>query len=49
MRRTVIEVKQISNGWLLTIEGDDMQVNVDERYFKTFLDVLAYLHERNFK
>lgn len=49
MRKTVIEIKEISNGWLLTIEGDDMQINVDKRYFKTFPEVLAFLHEQDIK
>lgn len=49
MRKTVIEMKEISNGWLLTIEGDDMQINVEDMYFKTFPEVLAHLHKLNIK
>lgn len=47
--KTGIEIKEIDNGWLLTIESDDLTVAVKEKYFKTFPEVLAYLHERNFK
>ena len=49
MQKTRIEIKEISNGWLLTIYGDDMRVNVEDMYFKTFPEVLAHLHKLDIK
>jgi len=44
MRKTKVEIKQIDNGWLLTIEGDDLAIiTITEKYFETFLQVLEYL------
>jgi len=46
-----IEIKEINNGWLLTIECDNMvdAIAVKEKYFETFPEVLAHLHELNIK
>lgn len=43
MRKIEIDIGQIDNGWLLTIEGDELEINVKEKYFETFLQVLEYL------
>ena len=54
MRRIEINIKQIQNGWLLTLEtmaGEvrDTVSDVKDLYFKTFPEVLAHLHELNLK
>jgi len=47
--KTGVEIKEIDNGWLLIIESDDMGRSVKERYFESFPEVLAFLHEQNIK
>lgn len=49
MRKTEVTIKGIDNGWLLTIEGDDLTIAVTEKYFATFPEVLAHLHKLNIK
>ena len=42
MEKLYIEIQEIKNGWLLTIEGD-MSLCVDDLYIETFPKVLEYL------
>lgn len=44
MRRTIIEIKKIDNGWLLSVEGNETIVSApQEMYFETLPKVLEYL------
>lgn len=49
MTKTEVVIREISNGWLLTIECDDMQTCIKEMHFEAFPEVLAYLHKLNLK
>ena len=47
MQKTEIGIREIDNGWLLTIECDDLTIAVKERYFENLQIVLTYLEKRN--
>lgn len=46
MVRTKIEIRQITGGWLLSIDIAVDQEVVEEKHFATFKEVLDYLSER---
>lgn len=52
MNKITIEIKQIDNGWLLSVLGCEMKVSAPrDHYFPTLPDILEYLkvNEKVFK
>ena len=47
MEKLFIEIREIDNGWILTIEGDTT-INVKDLYRETFKEILEYLDKLNF-
>jgi len=47
MEKLSIEIREIDNGWLLTIGGDST-IEVEDLYRETFKEILEYLDKLNF-
>jgi len=44
-RRTIIQIRQLSNGWTLTIDCSERMACFEETYFFKFLEVEQFLHK----